>query len=70
MAQEAGGDEMESVKNYFNTAGFERWNKIYGTTQVRRPPRFAPPVAACRLHPPQRPIRAALAPRRGAETAC
>ena len=37
MAQEAGGDEMESVKNYFNTAGFERWNKIYGTTQARRP---------------------------------
>jgi magnesium-protoporphyrin O-methyltransferase len=32
MAQAAGGDEMESVKNYFDTAGFERWNKIYGTT--------------------------------------
>ncbi len=35
MAEAAGGDEMESVKNYFNTAGFERWNKIYGTTSVR-----------------------------------
>jgi hypothetical protein len=35
MAEEAGGNEMESVKNYFNTAGFERWNKIYGTTSVR-----------------------------------
>ena len=32
MSQAAGGNEMESVKNYFNTAGFERWNKIYGTT--------------------------------------
>jgi magnesium-protoporphyrin O-methyltransferase len=32
MAQAAGGNEMESVKNYFDTAGFERWNKIYGTT--------------------------------------
>lgn len=32
MAQAAGGDEKESVRNYFNTAGFERWNKIYGTT--------------------------------------
>jgi magnesium-protoporphyrin O-methyltransferase len=32
MAAGAGGDEMESVKNYFNTTGFERWNKIYGTT--------------------------------------
>ncbi|CAG9463690.1 unnamed protein product [Pedinophyceae sp. YPF-701] len=32
MAQTTGGDEMESVKNYFNTAGFERWRKIYGET--------------------------------------
>ena len=36
MAEEAGGNEMESVKNYFDNAGFERWNKIYGTTSVRR----------------------------------
>ena len=36
MAEAAGGNEMESVKNYFDTAGFERWNKIYGTTSVRR----------------------------------
>ena len=35
MAAGAGGNEMESVKNYFNTTGFERWNKIYGTTDVR-----------------------------------
>ena len=28
----AGGDEMESVKSYFNGTGFERWNKIYGDT--------------------------------------
>ena len=28
----AGGDEMESVKSYFNGTGFERWNKIYGET--------------------------------------
>ncbi|KAG2445720.1 hypothetical protein HXX76_000326 [Chlamydomonas incerta] len=26
------GDEKEAVKNYFNTAGFERWRKIYGET--------------------------------------
>ena len=32
MTSAAGGDEMESVKNYFNTKGFERWNKIYGET--------------------------------------
>ncbi|GIL98429.1 hypothetical protein Vretimale_3811, partial [Volvox reticuliferus] len=31
MAQ-TGGDEKEAVKNYFNTAGFERWRKIYGET--------------------------------------
>lgn len=29
---ETGGDEKEAVRNYFNTAGFERWNKIYGET--------------------------------------
>lgn len=27
-----GGDELEAVKSYFNTSGFERWNKIYGET--------------------------------------
>ncbi|CAM6128204.1 unnamed protein product [Calypogeia fissa] len=32
QAEEAGGNEMESVKNYFNTKGFERWRKIYGET--------------------------------------
>eukprot|EP00892_Ulva_mutabilis_P007109 jgi/Ulvmu1/4770/UM020_0055.1 len=32
MAEGAGGDEMASVKEYFETSGFERWNKIYGTT--------------------------------------
>lgn len=31
MAQ-TGGNEKEAVRNYFNTAGFERWNKIYGET--------------------------------------
>ncbi|KAL4450639.1 hypothetical protein ABPG77_000995 [Micractinium sp. CCAP 211/92] len=30
--QEAGGNELEAVKKYFDTAGFERWNKIYGET--------------------------------------
>lgn len=30
--QETGGDELEAVKKYFDTAGFERWNKIYGET--------------------------------------
>jgi len=38
MSAEAGGDEMDSVRNYFNTTGFERWKKIYGTTDVRSPP--------------------------------
>merc|ERR1719235_1805599 len=32
MTQAVGGDEMESVKNYFNTVGFDRWKKIYGET--------------------------------------
>merc|ERR1719387_2785290 len=32
MAEAAGGDEMQSVKNYFNTEGFDRWKKIYGET--------------------------------------
>lgn len=35
MAQAVGGDEMDSVRKYFNTTGFERWNKIYGETDVR-----------------------------------
>lgn len=30
--QQTGGDELESVKNYFNTTGYERWKKIYGET--------------------------------------
>lgn len=30
--EETGGDEKEAVKKYFNTAGFERWRKIYGET--------------------------------------
>lgn len=29
---ETGGNELEAVKNYFDTAGFERWRKIYGET--------------------------------------
>eukprot|EP00238_Polyblepharides_amylifera_P015726 CAMPEP_0196579586 /NCGR_PEP_ID=MMETSP1081-20130531/23143_1 /TAXON_ID=36882 /ORGANISM="Pyramimonas amylifera, Strain CCMP720" /LENGTH=305 /DNA_ID=CAMNT_0041899215 /DNA_START=260 /DNA_END=1177 /DNA_ORIENTATION=+ len=32
MSMDAGGDEMESVKNYFNTTGYDRWRKIYGET--------------------------------------
>ncbi|KAK9815860.1 hypothetical protein WJX72_010921 [[Myrmecia] bisecta] len=32
QAQASGGDEMASVKKYFNTEGFQRWNKIYGET--------------------------------------
>jgi hypothetical protein len=27
-----GGDEKAAVAKYFNGVGFERWNKIYGTT--------------------------------------
>jgi hypothetical protein len=29
---ETGGDELEAVKNYFNTDGYSRWKKIYGET--------------------------------------
>ena len=40
QATAAGGNEMDAVKSYFNTTGFERWNKIYGETdevnKVRR----------------------------------
>lgn len=32
MSSDAGGDEMASVKNYFNSEGFNRWQKIYGET--------------------------------------
>ena len=32
MAAAAGGDEMKSVKDYFNGEGFGRWEKIYGET--------------------------------------
>lgn len=28
----SGGDEMDTVKTYFNEDGFERWKKIYGAT--------------------------------------
>jgi magnesium-protoporphyrin O-methyltransferase len=35
MTEGAGGDEMESVKNYFDTEGFNRWKRIYGETDVR-----------------------------------
>ncbi|KAL3155546.1 hypothetical protein ABBQ38_011098 [Trebouxia sp. C0009 RCD-2024] len=28
----AGGNEKDAVKSYFNNQGFERWNRIYGTT--------------------------------------
>ncbi|KAI5081475.1 hypothetical protein GOP47_0004658 [Adiantum capillus-veneris] len=27
-----GGNEMDAVRNYFNTAGFDRWRRIYGET--------------------------------------
>ena len=30
--EETGGNELEAVKNYFNTAGYDRWRKIYGET--------------------------------------
>ena len=33
MMSETGGDEAASVRNYFDTTGFERWNKIYGETE-------------------------------------
>ena len=35
MAQEAGGDEMASVKDYFNSSGFDRWKKVSTTCCFR-----------------------------------
>jgi magnesium-protoporphyrin O-methyltransferase len=32
QAAATGGDEKAVVRNYFNTQGFERWNRIYGET--------------------------------------
>ncbi|KAH7283449.1 hypothetical protein KP509_34G008000 [Ceratopteris richardii] len=32
QAASVGGNEMEAVRNYFNTAGFDRWRRIYGDT--------------------------------------
>eukprot|EP00210_Caulerpa_lentillifera_P007295 g6974.t1 len=31
--QQTGGTEKDSVRDYFNGEGFDRWNKIYGTTE-------------------------------------
>lgn len=31
--EETGGNELEAVKKYFNTSGFDRWRKIYGETE-------------------------------------
>lgn len=31
--EQTGGNELEAVKNYFNTSGYERWRKIYGETE-------------------------------------
>jgi len=30
---DSGGSEKDAVADYFNTQGFERWKKIYGTTE-------------------------------------
>ncbi|GBG81403.1 hypothetical protein CBR_g32078 [Chara braunii] len=32
QASEVGGDDMDVVRNYFNSTGFDRWRKIYGET--------------------------------------
>ena len=49
-----GGDEKAAVANYFNGVGFERWNKIYGTTDdvnsVRVRPVHAPSQQGNVLH--------------------
>ena len=31
-AATVGGNEKDAVRNYFNTAGFDRWRRIYGST--------------------------------------
>jgi hypothetical protein len=43
----AGGDEKEAVRGYFNSIGFERWNKIYGTTDDINTVRGQAAGAAC-----------------------
>lgn len=42
---QTGGDELEAVKTYFDTTGFERWNKIYGETEEVNKAR---PLRSCR----------------------
>lgn len=32
QAEEVGGDEKDAVRKYFNTAGYDRWRRIYGET--------------------------------------
>ena len=49
----AGGDEMESVKSYFNGTGFERWNKIYGETDEVNKVRFQSTTVAWRTVMPK-----------------
>ena len=31
--EEAGGTEKDTVRDYFNGDGFDRWKRIYGTTE-------------------------------------
>ena len=33
MLEQSGGDEKDSVREYFNGEGFDRWRRIYGTTE-------------------------------------
>ena len=53
-----GGDEKAAVANYFNGVGFERWNKIYGTTDDVNSVRVGPThalqsrVSPCTRAPP------------------
>lgn len=48
---QTGGDELEAVKSYFDTTGFERWNKIYGETdEVNKVSCARAPDACTRCH--------------------
>ena len=54
--QETGGDELEAVKKYFDTAGFERWNKVGGARAAGGAPRRRLARARC----PRRPLACLL----------
>ena len=59
--QQTGGDEKASVKKYFNTEGFQRWNKIYGETDEVNKVCALPPYC-CQTTPTGAAAAAAMRP--------